>query len=148
MGLFPFLFGNIYGGSLVTPPHRTPSCEEELGKLPADVPRPPHLGAVLGAQPKLLLTKFESRFYLPDCTPPDLQERWDTYGDLAQQLMVKSGKSKVGKRADMTEVEILDQYLLSLITMTWTSETEAKWVIRRVGELLNWPIPASASEQT
>ncbi len=115
---------------------------------PADFPRPVHLGAVPGAQPKLLMTQYQGRFYVPGCTPPELLERWNICEDLAQQLVAKSLESKTGKRAHMTDTEILAQYLPRLIATNWTSEAEARWVIRRTGELLKWPIPASATEQT
>jgi hypothetical protein len=119
-----------------------------FGTLPADFPRPMHLGAVPGAQPKLLMTRYQGKFYVPGCTPPELLERWSRCEDLAQQLAVKSLESKDGKRAHMTESDILGQYLPRLIATNWTSEAEARWVIRRIGELLKWPIPASATEQT
>jgi hypothetical protein len=66
--------------------------------------------------------------------------------DLAEQLVAKSLESKAGKRSHMTETEILAQYLPRLIETKWTSEAEAKWVIRRTGELLEWPLPACAEE--
>ena len=116
-----------------------------LAGLPPDFPRPVHLGAVPGAQPKLLMTKYQGRFYVPGCTPPELLERWNSCEDLAQQLSVKALESSAGKRSHMTEVEILDQYLPRLIATGWTSEPEARWVIRRTAELLNWPAPPSSS---
>ncbi len=119
---------------------------EGLEKIPADFPRPVNLGAVSGAQPKLLVTKYQGRYYAPGCTPPEQQERWSACEDLAQQLAVKSGESKAGKRAHMTEAQILDQYLPRLIATNWTSEAEARWVMRRVAGLLSWPIPESALE--
>lgn len=113
--------------------------------MPADFPRPTQVAAVSGVQPKLLLTRYQGRLYAPGCTPPELLERWTRCENLAQQLSVKSLESKVGKRAGMTETEILDQYLLRLIATQWTSEAEARWVIRRAGDLLKWPIPTSAA---
>lgn len=117
-----------------------------LENVPADFPRPIHLGAVSGAQPKLLMTKYQGRYYAPGCTPPELQERWNVCEDLAQQLVVKSLESKAGKRSHMTEAQILDQYVPRLIETKWTSEAEARWVLRRVADLLHWPIPESAVE--
>lgn len=113
--------------------------------VPLDFPRPTNLGAVPGAQDKFLMTHYQGRFYSPGCTPPELLERWNACEDLAQQLSVKSLESKAGKRAHMTETEILDQYLPRLVATNWTSEAEARWVMRRTAELLDWPVPASAS---
>lgn len=120
--------------------------DARFAQVPADFPRPSYAGAVAGAQPKLLLTQYKGRFYLPGCTPPALYERWDICEDLARHLAEKSLESKAGKRAHMSEVEILDQYLPRLIATQWTSEAEARWVIRRTAEKLRWPIPTAALE--
>jgi hypothetical protein len=125
----------------------TPEDEgAKYAQVPPDFPRPMHLGAVSGAQPKLLMTRYNGRFYIPGCTPPELYERWDICEDLARQLAQKSLESKAGKRAHMTEAEILDQYLPRLIATKWASEAEARWIIRRSAEMLSWPIPSAAME--
>lgn len=113
--------------------------------LPVDFPRPANLSAVSGAAVKFSMNQYRGRFYSPGCSPPELMERWDVCEDLAQQLHVKSLESKSGKRAHMSEIEILEQYLPRLIATGWTSEPEAKWVIRRTAELLAWPVPLSAA---
>lgn len=112
--------------------------------VPNDFPRPVHIGAVTGAQPKLLATEHNGRFYSAGCSPPELHERWAVCEDLAQQLARKSVESKAGKRSQLSEVEILAQYLPRLIATRWTSETEARWVIRRTAQILRWPVPKSA----
>lgn len=94
--------------------------------------------------PKLMMTRYRGRFYLPGCAPQELLGRWNTCRDLAQQLSLESLECKAGKRAPMTELEILDQYLPHLVATNWTSEAEAKWIIRRTAELLNWQAPPSA----
>jgi len=120
------------------------SDELDYSKIPADFPRPEVAGAISGYQPKLLLTSRQGKFYTPGCTPPELYSRWDRCEDIAQQLATKALESKRGKRAGMLEVEILDQYLLRLIATRWTSEPEARFVIRRVAQILGWPSPPSA----
>jgi hypothetical protein len=120
------------------------AMEAEFDKVPLDFPRPTHLGAVAGAQPKFLAVRYGGRFYSPGCTPPELYERWTVCEDLAQQLAAKSLESQRGKRSHMSEVEILDQYLPRLIATKWTSEDEARWTIRRAAEILSWPVPRSA----
>jgi hypothetical protein len=72
-------------------------------------------------QPKLLMTKYNGKFYLPSCTPPELYERWTVCEDFAQQLAVKSHESKADKRLHMTEVAILEQYLPRLEKTGWVS---------------------------
>lgn len=117
----------------------------DYSQISPDFPRPEIHGAVSGFQPKLLLTQHEGKFYASGCTPSELYSRWDRCEDLARQLAAKSLESKSGKRAHMSELEVLEQYLPRLIATGWTSESEARFVIRRAAELLKWPVPLAAN---
>jgi len=119
---------------------------EKLGQVPTDFPRTAIPGAVPGMTPKLLLVRFAGRCYLPGCSPPEIVQAYEVCMDLAQQLAVKAVESKAGKRSHMSEEAILDQYLPRLIATRWVSELEARWVLRRVAALLNWPVPPAAKE--
>ncbi|MBB3222056.1 hypothetical protein [Pseudoduganella umbonata] len=112
--------------------------------VPTDFPLPAYWGAIPGAQPKLIMTKYNGRFYSPGCTPPEIFKRWSACEEIAKQLAKKSIESKIGKRAHMSELEILGQYLPRLIATKLTSEEEACWIIRRVAAILGWPVPSSA----
>ena len=118
--------------------------EADYSKIPPDFPRPDPSGAVSGFQPKVLLSSYKGKLYASGCTPPELYARWDRCEDLAQQLAAKSLESKHGKRADMSEVEILDQYLPRLVATGWTSEPEARFIIRRAAQILGWQVPTAA----
>jgi hypothetical protein len=120
--------------------------DARYAQVPADFPRPVHMGALPGAQPKLLMITYNGRYYSPGCTPPEIWGRWDVCEDLAQQLCQKSLDSKTGKRAHMTESEILDQYLKRLLKTGWGSDAEMRWVIRRAADLAQWPAPQSSIE--
>ncbi|MGB9109842.1 MAG: hypothetical protein WCC39_14265 [Telluria sp.] len=120
--------------------------DTQYAQVPADFPRPAYRGAVPGVQPKLLMTQYKGRFYVPGCTPPEIFQRWDVCEDLAKQLSAKSLESKAGKRSHLSEFEILDQYLPRLIATKWTSEEEARWIIRRAAVMLGWPVPPAAQE--
>jgi hypothetical protein len=125
----------------------TPGDEEaEFAHVPADFPRPEHMGAVSGFQSKLLLTSYKGKYYSPGCSPPELYAQWRWCEDLVQHLVQRSLESRAGKRSHMTEVEILDQYLTRLIATKWTSEPEARWVLRRTTATLGWPMPPAAAE--
>ena len=113
--------------------------------VPADFPRPDVASSVAGSQPKLALVGYEGKYYLPGGTPPERLARWDVCEDLAVQFVAKCLESKAGKRSDMSEVEILDQYLVRLMKTGWGSDDEMRWVIRRTAELLGWPVPEAAS---
>ncbi len=109
--------------------------------VPADFPRTERLAAVPGFQTKFVATKYEGKYYMVGCTPPEVWARWDNCEDLAKQLAVKSLESKAGKRSHMSEVAILEQYHTRLKTMGWVSDAEADWVIRRVAVMLGWQVP-------
>lgn len=113
----------------------------ESADVPEDFPRPEVAGGVGGTQPKLLLVQHKGRFYAPGCTPPELYARWKHCEDLAHQLAAKAVESRKGKRSHMTEVQILEQYLPRLVATRWTSEAEARFIIRRVAQILGWPAP-------
>jgi hypothetical protein len=111
--------------------------------VPADFPRPRHLGAVPGAQEKILVTKFQGRFYSPGCTPPELYANWQHCVSLVEQFVPACIETKAGKRKAMSEVAILDQYLTRLIETRWCSEAESRWVIFETARLLGWPAPSA-----
>lgn len=126
--------------------HETVPANDELdfSQVPVDFPCHEIRGTVSGCQPKLLLTQYEGKFYVAGCTPPELYRRWYRCEDLAKQLAAKSLESKRGKRSDMSELAILEQYLSRLISTGWTSDSEARFIIRRAAELLNWQAPLAA----
>jgi hypothetical protein len=113
-------------------------------QVPKDFPRPQHLGAMPGAQQKFLAVEYQGRFYSPGCTPPELHARWQHCMHLVPQFVSSCIETKRGKRRDMPEVDILDQYLVRLIEAKWVSDNEAKWVIREAARLLDWPTPEAA----
>ncbi|MES2151884.1 MAG: hypothetical protein V4508_19060 [Pseudomonadota bacterium] len=120
--------------------------DARYAQIAIDFPRPSHLGALPGLQPKLLMVMYGGRYYSPGCTPPELWERWDICEDLARQFCQKSLDNKTGKRAHMSEAAILDQYLERLLKTEWGSAAEMRWVIRRAAELAHWPMPPAAQE--
>ena len=112
--------------------------------VPDDFPRPHHLGAVPGTQPKFLAVEYQGRYYSPGCTHPELYERWRHCMHLVPQFASSCIETKAGKRKDMPEADILDQYLVRLIESEWISGDEARWVIRATAKQLGWPMPEAA----
>ncbi|HTD05228.1 hypothetical protein [Undibacterium sp.] len=118
-----------------------------LDQVPDDFPYPaPAAGAVGGFQTKILMTEYQGAYYAKGTTPRDRWVRWDGCEDLVQHLKDKCLESKAGKRAHMSEADILGQYFDRLLTTNWTSPEEARWIVRRIGALLSWPVPESANE--
>lgn len=113
-------------------------------EIPDHFPRPRDLGAVPGSQLKFVATEFQGRYYPLGCTPPELFGRWQHCMHLVPQFVSSCTETKAGKRKAMPEVEILDQYLVRLVEAKWVSDDEAKWVIREVAKLLDWPTPEAA----
>jgi hypothetical protein len=120
-------------------PAITSTKNEKYDQIPVDFPATALLGAITGAHSKLLFVEFDGKFYSPGTSPPERFQRWDVCEDLARQLSEKSLESKAGKRAHMSEVEILQQYYDRLLKTGWVSNAEGVWVIHRVSTLLSWP---------
>ncbi|USX27262.1 hypothetical protein NHH73_02875 [Oxalobacteraceae bacterium OTU3CINTB1] len=116
-------------------------------EIPDNFPRPKYLGAVPGAQKKYLAVEFDGRYYQPGCTPPELYERWRYCVGLVDQFATACIQTKAGKRRDMPEAGILDQYLVRLIEARWVSDDEAEWVIREAAKVLKWPSPNTATPE-
>ena len=115
-------------------------CSEPIREVTADFPRPVQLGAVSGAQPKILLVEDNGRFFAPETNQSELKRRFDLCEDLARQLAVKSLESKAGKRSHLSESEILLQYRTRLIATKWTSVEEAHWIIDNVAAKIGWDL--------
>jgi len=113
--------------------------------VPDNFPRPRQMGAVPGAQAKILAIEYQGRFYSPGCSPPELYDRWQHCMQYVPQFVTSCIETKAGKRAHMPEADILDQYLTRLIESGWVSGDEARWVIRETAKLLGWPIPEAAN---
>lgn len=118
----------------------------DLNDIPKDFPNAPTVAAIAGAHPKVLATKVGGSYYALGCSPQEHHARWQMCEDLAHQFAAKCRESKAGKRAHLTEVEILDQYLTRLLKTRWGTDAELKWVIRRTASMLCWPVPALAKE--
>lgn len=118
----------------------------KIANIPPDFPTGVVVASISGAHPKVVTVKFDGKYYAPGCSPSERYARWQICEDLAHQFVAKCRKTKVGKRADMAEVEILAQYLKRLLKMGWGTASEMKWVIRRAASLLCWPVPDLARE--
>jgi hypothetical protein len=112
---------------------------------PDDFPRTNLAGAVSGAAPKLLLCRTnDGRYSTEKISEEDRITRWMYCEDLARQFADAALKSKQGKRAHMSEVQILDQYLERLLNKGWASDSESRWVLRRAARILGWASPINS----
>jgi hypothetical protein len=119
--------------------------ESDFAKVPSDFPRTTLSGAVPGSQPKVLVTRYREAFYPSGCTPPERYERWKACEEIAQELAFEANRDKTDRITNRTEVEMLQKYF-EILCRSWMSLDEAKWIVRRMGEILGWPVPTSVSE--
>jgi len=108
--------------------------------IPSDFPRSVPLGAVGGAQPKILVIEEDGKFYAPGMSPSALRNRFEICEDLVRQFASKSIESKAGKRSHLSETDILLQYRTRLIATKWTSIEEACWIINAVAKTIGWTL--------
>ena len=125
------------------PPRTYVVAEDDPFSTPVDFPRVKYMGAVPGTQPKLLVTQYEGKYYPTGCTPPEVHASYEYCESVAQHLAKKSIESKAGKRSEMTEEAILDQYYVRLVGTGWVSAAEAIWTMKRCASVLSWPLPKS-----
>lgn len=114
-------------------------------EVPADYPyRPPH-SAVSGYQPKLLLSSSrDGKFYSPGNSPEERWHDWQYSANLTSAMVEKCRESKVGKRAHLSEEEIISQYFRRAVAAggRYGTEDQLKWTFTKVAEALAWPLPA------
>jgi hypothetical protein len=110
----------------------------EYEKIPTDFPKTVSIGALPGAQPKFLASLYQGHFYEVGTSPPEIYSRWVICSDLVEQLVPKALDSKKGKRSQMSEHEILEQYRKRLLATNLASSAEVDWIIIFLAKKLNW----------
>ena len=114
--------------------------------VPPEFPSTGHLFSLSGASPKLLLTHFEGRHYQPGSSPPERYERWRHCCKLIDHIAERCRITEHGKYAELSQPQILDQYLVRAVTGGFGTTLEMAWVIRGVASELGWPAPEISIE--
>lgn len=113
-------------------------------EVPAEFPQRSIGSGLAGLQPKVSVTEFEGRYYTLGNTPAERHARYVWCLDLAEQFVEALRAMKAGKRKDMPEADILQQYHDRTLKAGWGVEpAEADWIFRHVAANLGWPIPES-----
>jgi hypothetical protein len=100
--------------------------------IPEDFPRGPELGAVPGAQPKLLLRKIGETFVL-GWTDEERARRYEVCADMVTQLIPYT-RRKAEANPDWGR-EVLEGRLAAGIRARWNfTEAEVIWLARSVCE--------------
>jgi hypothetical protein len=104
---------------------------------PADFPRDYALGAVSGAQPKLLVRKAATGF-VSGLTADELYARYEACYDLVNQLAVYCSR-KLDERPEWTASELLEKVQASLRARAdWDfSESEVRWMMEQLWLRMN-----------
>jgi hypothetical protein len=108
-------------------------------ELHPDFPNELILGAVGGAQPKLLLCRGENGTYVsPRRSPEEIMHRFEVADDLVDQL-VSYFKRKKRESPDLTDQQNLERIRLALINKAvegkWRfTESEQAWIMCRLRE--------------
>jgi len=110
-------------------------------RIPSDFPRSVHLGALPGAQPKLLAVLYQGKFYTPGDTPPERLVRWKFCDDLVTKFATKDRESSSDKRHHVHELSSLIRYLETLIKTNSISVQEARWILLKVAAELTRLFP-------
>lgn len=116
----------------------------DYAEVPADYPYHPMHGAVSGYQPKLLLTSSANgKFYSPGNAPHERWHDWKYSTSLVSAMTQKCLESKAGKRAHISEAEIILQYYQRAVKANgrYGTEEQLKWTFTKVARDLGWPLP-------
>ena len=119
------------------------------GPIPKDFPRGGPLGAVPGAQPKLLVRQQAGRFVSTGPTESDVQGRYEVCDDLVQQLARYAARTQA-ERPDWTPAQVREKVAASVRRKAFgwgLSPSEAEWIVRRLSAAADGP-PASATGGT
>lgn len=113
--------------------------ELDVRELHPDFPVEPILGAVGGAQPKLLLKRSENGTYdVPTRSPEEIMHRF-TVADYITDQLVTYFRRKKGEYPEWTDEKNYERIRLALINKAnegkWTfTEAEQAWIMRRLRE--------------
>jgi len=108
---------------------------EQTSKIPDDFPRQGSLGAVSGAQVKLLARKIDGSF-LAGPTEAELYARFDNCADLVVQL-TQYVRRKLASMPGTTVDELLPRVRRGVENKGWdVSKEETDWILRKVADQL------------
>lgn len=112
--------------------------------VPEDFPVLPARFSLAGVQPKINLVAESGHYYTSGTSPSEMLQAFERCEKLAQ-FFVDYCRQKE-KSALVTPTQILRRLHTSLRSQDWCSHEQYQWVVRRVGELLDWPVPDSLDE--
>lgn len=115
--------------------------------VPDDFPRSVAMGAVPGAQPKLLVRELAGRFVVEGATDLEVQGRYEVCEDLVQQL-VRYTARKRAERPDWTLAQLREKVAASVLRKAFgwgLSPAEVQWIVSRLAATEARPPAGSAT---
>ena len=114
---------------------------EQTSKIPDDFPRQGPLGAVSGAQAKLVARKIDGRF-ISGPTEEELYARFDNCADLVEQL-ASYAQRKMTAMPGIAVNELLLRIRRGAENKGWdVSSQEMDWIFDKVADKLGRTIPS------
>jgi hypothetical protein len=108
---------------------------EQIQSIPADFPRHGPLGAVAGAQLKLLARKIDGKF-VAGLKEEELYARYDNCADLVKQLTAYTQR-KLASMPGTSIDELLHRVRRGVANKGWdVSSAEMDWIFRKVADQL------------
>lgn len=123
------------------------SKTDYVSEVPVDYPCESRPIALTGAQAKIALVIEDGKYYQPGDAPSERRLAWLFSESLVEQFTEKCLESKSGKRAEMSEIEIIAQYVDRAIAAEgFGTPAQVRWTFRKVARLLGWPIPENCQQ--
>ncbi|RCW69197.1 hypothetical protein DES41_10668 [Pseudorhodoferax soli] len=110
------------------------------GDVPPDFPRG-ELGAVAGAQPKLLLRRTEAGVLSSELSENELAARFAFCDDLCGQLVAYCER-KAGENPLREQSDVVRRVARSKQLNDFCSRAEAQWILKRMVAQLGWLLPS------
>lgn len=109
-------------------------------QVPPDFPRRKLVAK--GLQPKFSTVAFNRSYYAPGCGPREVVETWETFEEIAAQLVETTSNHKLVKKHPAHRSAMLAALFERLLTVEDCDEM--RWVGRRAAQLLRCEVPQTA----
>lgn len=123
---------------MTKPPNERRVRQALYGRIPHDFPRPVSGPVPIQSGSGSVIVKWDGQNYLAGCTPPEMYQQWRYCEWLATRLAEKCIEWSLNGGLRQTRAEILDRYRCELAQTNLVTQVEARWVIRRAAQSLDW----------
>lgn len=123
-----------------------PKEKDSQFEAPADYPSEHRPASLAGAGLKISLVYEEGKYYEAGNSPRERWLAWRYSESLVERFIEKCRETKKGPRAELSEAEIISQYVNRAIAHGgYGTPAQVRWAFRKVALRLGWPIPENCS---